>query len=375
MRYRQRELLDPNDPSLASLLDSQRGELQQEYRKALAVARRLQQRLRSAPFGEITGVGVELLHKRGLVALPLQFCVTVWVQRKRVAGELLASRRAIPRRRSPSDPVLAIPTTYGGLPVKVQEGVLKFAVDRRETRPRDEDRNAGSSLEAIEPITGGVAVQGNGANRWGTLGLVFRESSQRLVGLTCEHVVSHGDVFPSPDSDGERQPSVGTVLASKRSPRSGVDAASVHLVDQATEGVLGFEELFSEMKFLVTAPARASYWSWLLQVPVSVRGASTGRVVHGRVTMPIVHSIELGGDSFRDLMVIHSRSASSSIVSEGDSGAAVVMQYGSDWVWIGLVVGMIDPYTMVASKLPKAWKGCELNGSLLPRERRWRLGE
>lgn len=375
MRYKQRELLDPNDPSLQSLLDAQREGLQLEYRKALVVAKRLEKRLRSAPFGEITGVGVELLHKRGLVALPLQFCITVWVRRKRDADELLSSRRTLSRRGEQSDRVLAIPSTYGGLPIKVQEAVLKLAVDRRETRPRDADRSAGFARETVEPVTGGVAIQGSGADRWGTLGLVFRESSQRLVGMTCEHVVSHGEVFPSPNSDGEPQPLVGMVLASKRSPRSGVDATSVHLVDQATEGVLGFEDSYPDMKFLVTAPARASYWSWLLQIPVSVRGASTGRLVHGRVTMPIVHSVELGGDSFRDLMVIHSRSASSSIVSEGDSGAAVVMQYGSDWVWIGLVVGMIDPSTIVACKLPKAWKGCELDVSQLPRERRWRLGE
>ncbi|MCU0715600.1 MAG: hypothetical protein MUD03_05685 [Pirellula sp.] len=375
MRYGPWELLDPNDPKVRFLLEANRLDLQQQYRQALQVAKRLEKRLRSAPFGAIHGVGVELFHKRGLIALPLQFCVTVWVDRKRDASELLRTKRSITRGITSDDRVLAIPSTYGGLQVKVLEGTVKLAVDRRETRPSSERDLVDSDSRFDESLTGGIAIAASAGDRWGTLGLVFRDPLQRLIGMTCEHVVSSGAVcLPHGTSHESPQP-IGSVIASRRSPRSGVDATSVQLLDYFYEGILGFEEHYPNMKFLVTAPARTSYWSWLLQLPVSVRGASTGRVVQGRVTMPVVHSIELGGDTFRDLMVIHSRSASSSIVSEGDSGAAVIMRYGAEWVWIGLVIGMIDPYTMVACKLPKAWKACALDLSYAPKERRWRLGE
>ncbi|XZE32797.1 hypothetical protein SH501x_003557 [Pirellulaceae bacterium SH501] len=375
MRYGPWELLDPNDPKVQSLLEANRLDLQKQYRQALQVAKRLEKRLHSAPFGAIHGVGVELFHKRGLIALPLQFCVSVWVERKREANELLKSKRSMARSNKSDDRVLAIPSTYGGLRVKVLEGRMKLAVDRRETRASLGRSLTGPESRSDEPLTGGIAIAACAGERWGTLGLVFRDPLQRLMGMTCEHVVSSGAVcLPSGTSPESPQP-IGSVIASRRSPRSGVDATSVQLFDSFSEGIRGFEEHYPDMKFLVQAPARSSYWSWLLQVPVSVRGASTGRVVQGRVTMPIVHSIELGGETFRDLIVIHSRSASSSIVSEGDSGAAVVMRYGAEWVWIGLVIGMIDPHTMVACKLPKAWKACELNLSQAPMERRWRLGE
>lgn len=375
MRYGPWELLDPNDPKVQSLLEANRLDLQKQYRQALQVAKRLEKRLHSAPFGAIHGVGVELFHKRGLIALPLQFCVSVWVERKREANELLKSKRSMARSNKSDDRVLAIPSTYGGLRVKVLEGTMKLAVDRRETRASLGRSLTGPESRLDEPLTGGIAIAACAGERWGTLGLVFRDPLQRLMGMTCEHVVSSGAVcLPMGTSPESPQP-IGSVIASRRSPRSGVDATSVQLFDSFSEGIRGFEEHYPDMKFLVQAPARSSYWSWLLQVPVSVRGASTGRVVQGRVTMPIVHSIELGGETFRDLIVIHSRSASSSIVSEGDSGAAVVMRYGAEWVWIGLVIGMIDPHTMVACKLPKAWKACELNLSQAPMERRWRLGE
>jgi hypothetical protein len=305
----------------------------------------------------------------------LQFCITVWVHRKRDASGLIKSKRFKARSDKSDDLVLAIPSTYGGLQVKVLEGNLKWAVDRRSTRPALENRSTGSESLLNEPLSGGIAIQASTGQRWGTLGVVYRDALQRLMGMTCEHVVSSGTVYLPSESSGKLPQPIGSVAVSRRSPRSGVDATSVQLLDHLNEGIRGFEAYYPDMKFLVTAPARSSYWSWLLQVPVSVRGASTGRVVQGRVTMPIVHAIELDGDTFRDLMVIHSRSASSSIVSEGDSGAAVIMQYGTEWVWIGLVIGMIDPYTIVACKLPKAWKACDLEASHSPRERRWRLGE
>ncbi len=361
-------LWKPGSPALQAYLEENRSELLQRYETALRRTRELEKRLTNPQYGNITGIGVELEHKRGLVVAPPRYCITVMVGKKKPEEDLLRRLRSRSElERNPPPKTVRIPKSVQGIRVKVQEASAQESLSS--TKPSTEPNQL--------MVLGGTAIRGLESSQWGTLGIVFHQRTGPALGMTCEHVLSSGIVQAlSMDEDLEANEviaDIGVVSKSQYAPRRGVDASIVRLNASYPEGVRDLSDLNQEMRYLVEAPRRASYWSWFIQCPVKIRGARTGQVVSGRISMPTVHSIQIRDQSFRDLFIVQSAQASAAIVQEGDSGAAIIAEFDGEWIWIGTAIAMLDKHQIVASKLPASLKACQVRPESIPLHRHWRL--
>lgn len=399
-------LLQAHSASTQSYLQRNRIELAKQFQKVIGAASRLEKRLAGGEYGPINGIGVELHHKRGLIVAPIQYGLTVFVPNKLPASQLRKRRRNINKkedRRSNSGSdfqLVKIPIAFEKIPIKVQEANAIPAVAQEAMftnthstawalqfqRPNGTSANmpiGGSPISStpFPSLTGNSIslAESLAIQEWGTMGITCSLASGQKMGFSCAHVVDAGPVYaPNYASekgiDSSATPSpIGNVTQSRHIPRKGVDAAIIQLDAAQVEGVLGLENSFHSLRFLAKAPKRKSSWSWLIQCKVQIRGAKTGRTVEGQISMPTVHSIEIAGKRFEDLMIVQSRSGSAAIVAPGDSGAAVLAYWEKNWYWIGMVIAMISPLQAVVSKLPTNLAACLLKPSDFPIERVWAL--
>ena len=403
-------LVNSDSPEVQSFLLDHKEALAEEFQKVLRASARLLKRTEKGEYGPITGIGVELHHKRGLLIIPIQYGLTVWVPVK-IPDSQLRKRRSSSRRKGRVPGVadqkpLRLPRVFEKIPVKVMEGNAVPAIARQAYVAHAEARDLSpfhsprtDSLAPEHPIGGSVisryplprsaspgapsqpptesfddSAAHPGPTDWGTLGIAIRDSNGLTLGFTCAHVIDSGKAYstePAPSSDQSVEPFIGEVYRSSYDPRMGVDVSAVRLGEDYVEGILDLQEEFRHLRYLVKPPARKSRWSWLIQRPVVLRGARTGRIVHAHIAMPTVHSIEIDGKRFQDLMVLQATSASSSIVAPGDSGAAVLVNWNSSWYWIGIVIAMLSPQQAVISKLPACFAACSLKASQFPKHRLW----
>lgn len=352
-----------------------------ECQRANRILRRWKKTLLSGRFGEVTGFGVELYTKRGYVVMPPQYCIVVSVNKKTPPKDFLTlldgKEKSRTAKRMKESSFEEIPRRYPenvaaskSVRVKVVEANCRFASPSVGTFASGQ---IDPPVQEFPELVGGIAISKENALPWGTLGIVF-PTKAGVRAITCHHVIKAGKVLQPPFDAirlGAALRTVGTVSSSHSKPVAGIDACLIQPEMHAEPGVL---DLTKDKKLRILVDDSSGNWSSMGLKRVATRGARTGHIVTGEITNHSF-SITIDGKFFNDLIKVHAVSSSSDIVDEGDSGAALLhlLDDGTTYVWIGIVVGMIDSKQLVACKLPACLHALGLTKSSFQTQQLWKL--
>ncbi len=366
-------VLGSNEEVLAYLAINKE-QLAKQYKKVSRVLAKWKTALKSGKYGKVTGYGVEFYKKRGLVVMPPEYCICVSVAVKTPPPHIRNLLEnfdpySTPKKRGKK--IHELPKSWEGIRVKVVEANCSFALIGTSA-----SGNIAPPTAVSNPLTGGSAISMDAVNKWGTLGIIF-PTQKGLFGLSCKHVVDAGEVLQPPFkaiSATVPKRKVGGVQKSKTDAAAGVDAALILpknvLSAEGVEGdqIVNLASLLPNFRMVVEADR--NNWSQLGHRNVICRGARTARVVSGEI-IDTDCSITIDGVDFQHLIRVHATPASAAIVDKGDSGSALLMLDGASFIWIGVVVGMIDPNELVACRLPKCLELCGLKLSDFDPARTW----
>ncbi len=299
--------------------------------------------LKGSLYGEITGLSVRFRTKFGEVVSPLQVVIAVNVAFKYALSDL-PGRQCIP-----------LPRMFEDVPVKVLEGkfeLLSSAISHP-TNP----------LPFDQAMQGGVPVAPKGSPQaFGTLGVILRETTGLLVGLTNAHVIGGGlavqlgPIDPVSGQDTVRE--VGNVSRSFKGDiddgfelRS-VDCALVTLASSLVPSptpweIRGFtgeaREIFLAERAIETSDRSLEVWKF---------GAASGVVLIGKLHDLDVELIRIGGEDFVHTFTVRHRDGNNTFVIPGDSGSVLGFKtkVGTKkaFVLFGLLFAQLDGDSSVA---------------------------
>jgi hypothetical protein len=356
-------------------------EVERSRKKAIRALASLRKELSSGQYGVVTGISVELYHKRGFVVMPPDYGLTVRVESKAPSPEVRAQFPSLDpfRRVSRRKAILEIPREHLGVRVKVVESNPRRAVPIAANL----GSNASTTVpppEETDPLTGGNAVSPQSSDPWGTLGILFRQTDGKLYGVSCKHVISSGaaeqPAFKSSEGAVTRR-KIGDTLASKITTRA--DVALIEILGKsATSAIQGVQQITDqgiEWRILVSQDFN---WGTLDRKHVRVFGARTSGAyspkspADGQITS-VSGSIVVGGKTFYDPLTVQASPRSSTIVDEGDSGSALFYldSNANVLVWIGIVFAMSDTRELIACRLTSAFKALGIDASDIPATKAW----
>lgn len=351
--------------------DRNRNYIDDSYKNAVKVMKKLRTAIRKGHYGKVTGIGVEYFHVRGLIVMPPQYCVTVWVEEKTLPQPLRQDLgiKSFAKRPSKTRP-LEFPKSIDGVRIKVSEANPVHAGSG--LHGIFADGGSDPPIDTAATIIGGIAISNDGIKKWGTLGIVF-PTTKGSRAMSCEHVVTgKGSTVVQPPfksaSLGGNPRNIGSVSIAKNLTVAGADVSLIKPGNVAvSDGILEMEKYASEIMILTE---HANDWQRLVQGSVLLYGARTAAVKSGEIKTTL-QEVEVKGRRYTDCILVHANPSSSAIVDSGDSGSALLYQApDGTLVWIGIVFAMVSPFQLAACKLTNCFDACGLTATDIPKKLR-----